>query len=49
MDLADLTVRLKSRASGPPPARPEVTPSRGRAHVSFAERLRSQRDEHRAA
>ena len=49
-DLADLTVRLKSRASGPPTARrPAVTPGRGRARVSFADRLRSQRDEHRAA
>jgi len=49
MDLADLTLRLKSRASGPPTAGPAVTPGRGRAHVSFADRLRSQRDEHRAA
>ena len=50
MDLADLTVRLKSRAPGPPTARGKVTPDRRRsAHVSFAERLRSQRDEHRAA
>jgi excisionase family DNA binding protein len=48
-DLADLTARLKSRSAGPPAARPEVTPARGRARVSFAERLRSQRDEHRAA
>jgi excisionase family DNA binding protein len=48
-DLTDLTARLKSRASGSPTARPEVTPDRGRARVSFAERLRSQRDEHRAA
>ena len=48
-DLADLTARLKSRGSGPPAARAEVTPDRGRAHVSFTERLRSQRDEHRAA
>lgn len=48
-DLADLTARLKSRAPGPPTARPEVTSGRPRAHVSFAERLRSQRDEHRAA
>jgi len=48
-DLGDLTARLKSRPAGPPTARAEVTPDRGRAHVSFAERLRSQRDEHRAA
>lgn len=48
-DLVELTARLKSRASGPPTARTEVTPGRGRARVSFAERLRSQRDEHRAA
>jgi excisionase family DNA binding protein len=49
-DLADLTARLKSRAAGPPVARAEVTPDRRRAaHVSFAERLRSPRDEHRAA
>jgi excisionase family DNA binding protein len=48
-DLVDLTARLKSRAAAPPSARAEVTPARGRAPVSFAERLRSQRDEHRAA
>lgn len=48
-DLADLTVQLKSRAPGPPTARPTVTPGRGRSHTSFADRLRSQRDEHRAA
>ena len=48
-DLADLTARLKSCAAGPPTARAEVTPDRGRTRVSFAERLRSQRDEHRAA
>ena len=49
-DLADLTARLKSRAAGPPTARAEVTQDRRRgARVSFAERLRSQRDEHRAA
>ena len=48
-DLVDLTARLKSRAGAPPSARAEVTPARGRAPVSFAERLRSQRDEHRAA
>jgi excisionase family DNA binding protein len=49
-DLAELTARLKSRAARPPIARAEVTPARGRgAHVSFADRLRSQRDEHRAA
>jgi excisionase family DNA binding protein len=48
-DLADLTSRLKGRAAGPPSARTEVTPARGRSSVSFAERLRSQQDEHRAA
>jgi excisionase family DNA binding protein len=48
-DLVELTARLKSRASGSPTARTEVTTGRGRAPVSFAERLRSQRDEHRAA
>jgi excisionase family DNA binding protein len=48
-DLVDLTARFKSRAAGPPSARAEVTPARARARVSFAERLRSQRDEHRAA
>jgi excisionase family DNA binding protein len=49
-DLADLTARLKSRAVGAATARAEVTPDRRRgAHASFAERLRSQRDEHRAA
>jgi excisionase family DNA binding protein len=48
-DLVDLTARFKSRVAGPPSARAEVTPNRARARVSFAERLRSQRDEHRAA
>ncbi len=48
-DIADLTARLKSRSARPPAARAEVTPDRSRARVSFAERLRSQRDEHRAA
>lgn len=49
-DLIDLTARLKSRAAGPATARAEVTADRVRgAHVSFADRLRSQRDEHRAA
>jgi excisionase family DNA binding protein len=48
-DLADLTGRLKERTAGPSSVRTEVTPAKGRAHVSFAERLRSQRDEHRAA
>jgi excisionase family DNA binding protein len=49
VDLVDLTARFKSRAAGPPSARAEVTPDRSRARVPFAERLRSQRDEHRAA
>src|SRR5438552_14462646 len=48
-DLADLTGRFKGRVTGSPSARSEVSPSRGRSHVSFAERLRSPRDEHRAA
>ena len=48
-DLVDLTARFKRRPAGPPSARAEVKPNRARAGVSFAERLRSQRDEHRAA
>jgi hypothetical protein len=48
-DLADLTGRLKERTAGPSSARTEVTPTTGLARVSFAERLRSRRDEHRAA
>jgi excisionase family DNA binding protein len=48
-DLAALTGRLKSRAAGPPAPRPDVKAARNGASVSFAERLRSQRDEHRAA
>ena len=47
-DLADLTGRLKSRAAGPPSAVTEGI-GRGATRVSFTERLRSQRDEHRAA
>jgi hypothetical protein len=48
-DIADLTDRLKRRASGPTPSAAEaVRPSRA-ATTSFAERLRSQQDEHRAA
>lgn len=50
IDLIDLTARLKRRGADPPTARAEVTADRARgAHVSFADRLRSQRDEHRAA
>jgi excisionase family DNA binding protein len=47
-DIADLTNRLKHRASGPTPLAAEVRPSRATG-ISFAERLRSQQDEHRAA
>lgn len=48
-DLADLTDRLKRRASGVTRSAAEVVgPSRA-AGISFGERLRSQQDEHRAA
>ncbi len=48
-DIADLTDRLKRRASGLTPSAADVVrPSRA-ILVSFADRLRSQQDEHRAA
>jgi excisionase family DNA binding protein len=48
-DIADLTDRLKRRASGRTPSAADVVrPSRA-VRVSFADRLRSQQDEHRAA
>jgi excisionase family DNA binding protein len=48
-DIADLTDRLKHRAAGPTPPKAAVV-ERSRAGVlSFAERLRSTQDEHRAA
>jgi excisionase family DNA binding protein len=48
-DIADLTDRLKRRASGLTPSAAEIVrPSRA-VRVSFADRLRSQQDEHRAA
>jgi excisionase family DNA binding protein len=47
-DIAELTDRLKRRASSLTPSAADVVrPSR--ASVSFADRLRSQQDEHRAA
>jgi excisionase family DNA binding protein len=48
-DVADLTERFKRRASGLTPSATDVVrPSRA-GRVSFADRLRSQQDEHRAA
>jgi excisionase family DNA binding protein len=48
-DVADLTARLKRREAGATTSSTDVVrPSRA-AGVSFAERLRSQQDEHRAA
>ena len=48
-DIADLTDRLKHRASGLTPS-PVAVVERSRAGgVSFAARLRSTQDEHRAA
>jgi excisionase family DNA binding protein len=47
-DLADLTGRLKRRASGLTPSPADVVPRRA-AGISFAARLRSKQDEHRAA
>jgi excisionase family DNA binding protein len=48
-DIAELTDRLKRRASALTPSPTEVVrPSRA-VRVSFADRLRSQQDEHRAA
>jgi excisionase family DNA binding protein len=48
-DIADLTDRLKRRPSGLTPSAADVVrPSRA-VSVSFADRLRSQQNEHRAA
>jgi excisionase family DNA binding protein len=47
-DLADLTARLKRRTEAPHPSTEIVGPGRG-SRASFADRLRSQRHEHRAA
>jgi excisionase family DNA binding protein len=48
-DIADLTERFKRRASELTPSAADVVrPSRA-GRVSFADRLRSQQDEHRAA
>jgi len=47
-DVADLTTRLKRRTATPHPTTDTVTPVRGN-RASFAERLRSQQHEHRAA
>jgi excisionase family DNA binding protein len=48
-DIADLTERLKHRASGPRPSKVAVVGRSRAGGVSFAERLRSSQDEHRAA
>jgi excisionase family DNA binding protein len=48
-DIADLTDRLKHRASGPTPPKAAVVERSRASGVSFAERLRSTQDEHRAA
>jgi len=47
-DIADLTKRFKRRAGFTPSAADVVRPSRA-SRVSFADRLRSKQDEHRAA
>ena len=47
-DVADLTTRLKRRTEAPHPSTEIVRPVRGN-RASFAERLRSQQHEHRAA
>jgi excisionase family DNA binding protein len=47
-DVADLTTRLKSRAAAPATSTEVVKPSRA-TRASFAERIRSQQHEHRAA
>jgi excisionase family DNA binding protein len=47
-DLADLTARLKRRTEAPHPSTEIVGPGRGN-RASFADRLRSQQHEHRAA
>jgi excisionase family DNA binding protein len=48
-DVAELTTRLKRRETGETPAPAEVVGPRRPARNSFADRLRSQQDEHRAA
>jgi excisionase family DNA binding protein len=48
-DIADLTDRLKRRASGLTPSTTVVVERSRAGGVSFAERLRSTQDEHRAA
>lgn len=48
-DIADLTERFKRRASGLAPSAADVVRRSRAARVSFADRLRSQQDEHRAA
>jgi excisionase family DNA binding protein len=48
-DIADLTDRLKHRAAGPTPPKAAVVERSRAGGVSFAERLRSTQDEHRAA
>jgi len=47
-DVADLTARLKRRTATPHPSREIVRPGRAN-NTSFADRLRSQQHEHRAA
>lgn len=47
-DVADLTAKLKRRTEAPHPSTEIVAPGRGK-RASFAERLRSQQHEHRAA
>jgi excisionase family DNA binding protein len=47
-DVGDLTARLKRRTEAPHPSTEIVGPGRGK-RASFAERLRSQQHEHRAA
>jgi excisionase family DNA binding protein len=48
-DIADLTDRFKRRGSGPTPSTAAVVGRSRAGGVSFAERLRSNQDEHRAA
>jgi len=49
VDVADLTTRLKRREAGETTAPAEVVRRSRAGRVSFADRLRSQQDEHRAA
>lgn len=48
-DVAHLTARLKRRAEGKTTSSTDVVPPSRAVRVSFANRLRSQHDEHRAA